>query len=76
MFLFIIMYLKSDLVTGPVIAGVRPDLLFQFRAFPCYNVTGNDLAGGKVVADLFGGENVVRVDKTVPDDQDFTRLLL
>ncbi|XP_013382959.1 uncharacterized protein LOC106153529 [Lingula anatina] len=40
-------HLKSDLVSGPVIVGVRPSL-------PIKGVTlllGNDLAGGKVIAD-------------------------
>ena len=40
-------YLKSDLITGPVIVGVRPTLPVQGVSL----LLGNDLAGGKVVPD-------------------------
>ena len=40
-------YLKSDLITEPVIVGVRPTLPVQGVSL----LLGNDLAGGKVVAD-------------------------
>ena len=40
-------HLKSDLVTGSVTVGVRPTLPIQGVAL----LLGNDLAGGKVVAD-------------------------
>ena len=40
-------YLKSDLITGPVIVGVRPTMSVQGVSL----LLGNDLAGGKVVAD-------------------------
>ena len=40
-------HLKSDLITGPVIVGVRPTLPIQGVSL----LLGNDLAGGKVVAD-------------------------
>ena len=38
------MYLRSNLVSGVVIVGVRPTLPIQGIAF----IMGNDLAGGKV----------------------------
>jgi hypothetical protein len=40
-------YLKSDLITGPVIVDVRPTLPVQGVSL----LLGNDLAGGKVVPD-------------------------
>jgi hypothetical protein len=40
-------YLKSDLVTGPVIVGVRHNLPFEGDSL----LLGNDLAGKKVVAE-------------------------
>jgi hypothetical protein len=39
-------YLKSDLITGPVIVGVRHNLPFEAVSL----LLGNDLAGKKVVA--------------------------
>ncbi|VDI02099.1 Hypothetical predicted protein [Mytilus galloprovincialis] len=57
-------YLKSDLITGPVIVGVRPNL-------PVEGVTlllGNDLARNKVVAEpIVTSEPVVDV-KSPEDD--------
>jgi hypothetical protein len=40
-------FLKSDLITGPVIVGVRPTLPVQGVSL----LLGNNLAGGKVVLD-------------------------
>ena len=40
--------LESDLVSGPVVVGVRPTLSIQGVSL----ILGNDLAGGKVVPDL------------------------
>ena len=48
-------FLKSSLVTGPVVLGVRP-------TFPMQGVSvllGNDLAGGKAVADPIVCEKVI-----------------
>ena len=48
-------FLKSSLVTGPVVVGVRP-------TFPMQGISvllGNDLAGGKVVADPIVCEKVI-----------------
>ncbi|VDH94187.1 Hypothetical predicted protein [Mytilus galloprovincialis] len=57
-------YLKSDLITGPVVVGVRPNL-------PVEGVTlllGNDLARNKVVAEpIVTSEPVVDV-KSPEDD--------
>ena len=39
------MFLKSNLITGPVVVGVRPSLLVRKVGI----ILGNDLAGGKVV---------------------------
>ncbi|VDH97949.1 Hypothetical predicted protein [Mytilus galloprovincialis] len=56
-------YLKSDLITGPVIVGVRPNL-------PVEGVTlllGNDLARNKVVAEPIVTSEPV-VDVKLPED--------
>jgi hypothetical protein len=42
-----VIYLKSDLITGPVIVGVRPTLPVQGLSL----LLDNNLAGGKVVPD-------------------------
>ncbi|KAK3102135.1 hypothetical protein FSP39_009074 [Pinctada imbricata] len=57
-------YLKSDLITGPVIVGVRPTLLVQGVSL----LLGNDLAGGKVVADPIVCEKIT--SDVVSDDKD------
>ncbi|VDI79471.1 Hypothetical predicted protein [Mytilus galloprovincialis] len=57
-------YLKSDLITGPVIVGVRPNL-------PVEGVTlllGNDLARNKVVAEPIVTSEPV-VDVKLPEDE-------
>ncbi|VDI65208.1 Hypothetical predicted protein [Mytilus galloprovincialis] len=41
-------YLKSDLITGPVVVGVRPNLPVEVVTL----LLGNDLARNKVVAEL------------------------
>ena len=56
-------YLKSDLVTGPVEVGVRP-------AFPMEGVSlllGNDLAGGKVYADPIVSDKPCSIDSDQDD---------
>ncbi|KAK3085547.1 hypothetical protein FSP39_005150 [Pinctada imbricata] len=57
-------YLKSDLITGPVIVGVRPTLPVQGVSL----LLGNDLAGGKVVADPIVCEKIT--SDVVSDDED------
>ncbi|VDI33817.1 Hypothetical predicted protein [Mytilus galloprovincialis] len=57
-------YLKSDLITGPVVVGVRPNL-------PVEGVTlllGNDLARNKVVAEPIVTSEPVVVDVKSPED--------
>ncbi|VDI47747.1 Hypothetical predicted protein [Mytilus galloprovincialis] len=56
-------YLKSDLITGPVIVGVRPNLHIEGVTL----LLGNDLARNKVVAEpIFTSEPVV--DVKLPED--------
>ena len=58
-------YLKSDLITGPVIVGVRSTLPVQGVSL----LLGNDLAGGKVVADPIVCEKIT-TDVAFDDEND------
>ncbi|KAK3084264.1 hypothetical protein FSP39_010811 [Pinctada imbricata] len=59
-------YLKSDLITGPVIVGVRPTLPVQGVSL----LLGNDLAGGKVVADPIVCEKITSDVESDDEDDD------
>ena len=59
-------HLKSDLITGSVTVGVRPTLPIQGVAL----LLGNDLAGGKVVADPIICKNA-NFEEIPSDDSDF-----
>ena len=59
-------YLKSDLITGPVIVGVRPTLPVQGVSL----LLGNDLAGGKVVADPIVCEKITSNVASYDEDDD------
>ena len=57
-------YLHSDLITGPVVVGIRPTLPLKGVSF----VLGNDLAGGKVKPDPWVVEHPDQFLKTEIDD--------
>ena len=57
-------HLKSDLVTGPVVVGVRPTLPFEGVSL----LLGNDLAGDKVVKNPIVCSKPVIVDEPILDD--------
>ncbi|VDI68993.1 Hypothetical predicted protein [Mytilus galloprovincialis] len=56
-------YLKSDLITGPVVVGIRPNLPVEGVTY----LLGNDLARNKVVAELYVTSEPV-VDVKLPED--------
>ena len=57
-------YLHSDLITGPVIVGIRPTLPVKGVSL----VLGNDLTGGKVKPDLRVMEYPDQFAKTETDN--------
>ena len=57
-------YLHSDLITGPVVVGIRPTLPVKGVSF----VLGNDLGGGKVKPDLWVMEHPDQFVKTEADN--------
>ena len=57
-------YLHSDLITGPVVVGIRPTLPVKGVSF----VLGNDLAGGKVKPNLWVMEHPDQFVRTEADN--------